>query len=125
MTSLTNKDYYLNQYKDIMGAVTLPDDLICKYLFNASNMVRRYTFGNIDETKSIIDDVQMCTCAVAEKLYEADTFGSDHTGVASEKVGDLSTTYEKTSDEKKNLKAEAAELIRTYLEDTGLMYCGG
>lgn len=122
--NLTDVTYYNGAYKSVMGATALPADSVDKYLYKASQLIRKYTFGNIDEEKQIPDSVQMCTCEVAEKLYEADTYGDKHAGKKSESVGDQSVTYEDSQQHKSKLKEEAISIIYTDLGDTGLMYAG-
>lgn len=123
-TSLTDATYYNDTYKTVMGAVTLPADSVGKYLYKASQLIRRYTFNNIDETQPITDDVQMCACEVAEKLYEADSYGNEHAGIKSESIGDQTTSYEDTQQNTTKLKEDAIGIIYTDLGDTGLMYAG-
>lgn len=122
--SYTDATYYNDTYKPVMGAAMLPAGAINKYLYKASQLIRNYTFRNIDETQTIPDNVQMCTCEVAEKLYEADTYGYDHAGKKSESIGDQSVSYEDTQQNQAKLKEEAVGIIYTDLGDTGLMYCG-
>lgn len=121
---LTDADYYNGTYKTAMGAVTLPDASVDKYLYKASQLVKQFTFDNIDTSNPISDDIQMCVCEVAEKLYEADTYGDKHAGKKSESVGDQSVTYEDSQQHKSKLKEEAISIIYTDLGDTGLMYAG-
>ena len=88
----------------------------------ASNEVRKYTFGNINETKPIPEDVKLCVCEVAEILFKNEKEGRTD-GVLSEKVGEYSVTYA-NKDSAEALNSKIAQTIRTWLLPTGLMYCG-
>ena len=73
----------------------------------------------------IPEDVQMCCCEVAEKLYLYDA-AKDNNGMILQSYGnDGDTGTYKTDD----LTAEAienavSEIIERWLIHTGLMYCG-
>ena len=87
----------------------------------ACNVVRTMTFGNIDESKEIQEEVQNCVCEVAELLYTQEHQNKTD-GVASEKVGDYSVSYRVKTDKEK--KIEVANVVSEWLSGTGLLYCG-
>lgn len=125
VTALTDSTFYSGTYKDTMGEVTIPLEVFGKWSIKASNLVRAYTFGNINENDTISDDVQMCVCEVAEHLYSCDQrdIESD-SSVASEKDGSWTTTYKdrKTVEQEDSMKS--VSIVRTWLSNTGLLYCG-
>lgn len=123
--ALTNSTFYDGTYKNTMGECTIPSDVFGKWSIKASNLVRAYTFNNIDETTTISDDVQMCTCELAEHLYSCDQRdnGSD-SSVASEKDGSWSVSYKDRKTVEHEDSSKSYNIIRTWLANTGLMYCG-
>lgn len=91
----------------------------------ASQEVRKYTFGNINESVTIPEVVQLCACEVAEHLYMCDKRSKEiDQGVTSEKDGTWSASYESTAEVERNNKLRTKDIITTWLIDTGLMYCG-
>lgn len=114
------KDKYLLGREAVIDATSFPF-----YERKASNEVRKYTFGNINESVTIPDVVQLCVCEVAEHLYNCDKRTKEtYQGVTSEKDGTWSATYESTAEIEKNNKLKTKDIITTWLLDTGLMYCG-
>ena len=87
----------------------------------ASEKVRSYTFGNIDETETIPESVQLCVCEVAECLLRQKK--QKERGLSSEKVDDYSVSY--LNDTRAESEADVSEIINRHLANTGLMYCGG
>lgn len=125
VTALTDKTFYDGTYKNAMGEVTIPPDVFKKWSIKASNVVRSYTFGNINENDTISDDVQMCVCELAEHLYSCNQRDSESdSSVASEKDGSWSASYKdrKTVEQEDSMKS--ASIVRTWLSNTGLLYCG-
>ena len=126
VTTLTDSTFYGSTYKDTMGGITIPLDVFGKWSIKASNIVKLYTFGNIDELIDIPEDVQMCVCEIAEHLYLCNQrdIESD-TSVSSEKDGSWSVSYKdrKTVEQEDSMKS--ASIVRTWLGNTGLLYCGG
>lgn len=125
VTALTDSTFYGGTYKDTMGECTIPSTAFDKWSIKASNIVRAYTFNNIDETTDIPEDVQMCVCEVAEHLYLCNQRDIEtDTSVASEKDGSWSVSYKDRSTVEKEDKSKAYDIIRTWLSTTGLLYCG-
>lgn len=112
-------DSYLSGREAVLEAASFPF-----WERKASKVVRRYTFGNIDENRPISEAVQGCVCELAELLYEHDLQKRKNDGIASEKVGEYSVSYraEKSAEE---VAQEVNGVVREWLEDTGLLYCGG
>lgn len=125
VTALTDKTFYGGTYKDTMGECTIPSDVFDKWSIKASNIVRLHTFGNIDESADIQEDVQMCVCEVAEHLYSCNQRDSESdSSVSSEKDGTWSVSYKDRSTVEKEDKSKSYDIIRTWLSSTGLLYCG-
>jgi hypothetical protein len=125
VTALTDSTFYNGTYKDTMGECTIPSEVFGKWSIKASNVVRAYTFNNIDETITIPDDVQMCVCEVAEHLYACNQrYIESDSSVASEKDGSWSVTYKDRRTVEREDKDKAADIILTWLANTGLMFCG-
>lgn len=92
------------------------------YSRKATQEIKRYTFGNIDEG-NIPGCVKLCCCEIAERLYEFDKL-NQHSGLVSEKVGDLSESYESGDTLKKVLSNEIRDVIYLWLANTELLYRG-
>lgn len=125
VTALTDSTFYDGTYKNTMGEVTIPSEVFGKWSIKASNVVRAYTFNNIDESIDIPEDVQMCVCELAEHLYSCNQRDSESdSSVASEKDGSWSVSYKdrKTVEQEDNMKS--VSIVRTWLSNTGLLYCG-
>ena len=117
---MTTYEFYTEKYLDGKEAV-LDAASFSRWERKASNMVRNMTFGNIDETGDIPEQVQMCVCEVAEVLVKQEK-RAEHDGVTSEKVGDYSVTY--AAQTKSDRQNEISSVVREWLQDTGLLYCG-
>lgn len=125
VTALTTFEYYDGTYKTAMGSVTVPHAEFNRYAIKASNMIRKYTFGNIDEAQEIPESVQFCCCELAEHMYHCAVRDADSSNnVASEKDGSWSVTYTSAESIRKNDEYEQKGIIYNWLADTGLMYCG-
>ena len=125
ITALTNWEYYNGTYKEAMGNVTIPQADFPRYTIQASKLIRKYTFGNIDESKAIVDDVQCCCCELAEQMYQCAVRDADsQNNVTSEKDGSWAVSYEsREKTEESDLKVQKG-IIYNWLINTGLMYSG-
>lgn len=125
VTALTDETFYGGTYKSTMGEATIPLEVFGKWSIKASNVVRAYTFGNINENDGISDDVQMCVCEVAEHLYSCNQrdIESD-SSVESEKDGSWSVSYKERRTVEQEDREKSAKIIITWLANTGLMFCG-
>ena len=94
MVSYTTVEYYTDKY--LMGRQAVIDTAVFPfYAQKATQVIKQYTFDNIDENKPFKDEIQMCCCEVAEHLYETEEHNkSKPVGVTSEKVGEYSVSYE-------------------------------
>lgn len=115
---MTNYKYYTEKYLSGRESV-LPESSFAFWERKASQLIRKQTFGNIDESTEIPEKVQLCVCEVAERLYQQE---QEDTVISSEKVGDYSVTYRNQSREEK--QKVISGIVREWLLDTGLMYCG-
>ncbi len=112
-------DSYLSGREAVLDTASFPF-----WERKASQVVQKYTFGNIGENEPISEVVQGCVCEVAELLYEHDRQKRKNDGIASEKVGEYSVSYrtEKSTEEKER---EVCGVVWEWLANTGLLYCGG
>lgn len=125
VTALTDDTFYNGTYKDTMGEVTIPLDVFGKWSIKASNVVKSYTFGNIDENVAIPEDVQMCVCEVAEHLYSCDVRDKESdSSIASEKDGSWSVSYKDRKTVNQEDSSKTYNIILEWLASTGLMYSG-
>ncbi|HAG04042.1 MAG TPA: hypothetical protein DCG28_01265 [Lachnospiraceae bacterium] len=114
--------YYTNYLVSSNGMPSIFFDEFDHWGNKASSYINLYTHGNIGE--EIPDEVKKCCCELAELLYKY-----EHTpaisGVTSEKVGDISKTYDNSETAVKSLSTQIKNIIYTWLANTGLLYQGG
>lgn len=115
---MTDYTFYTEKYLSGRGAA-LDTASFPFWERKASQEVRKYTFGNIDESRAIPEAVQMCVCEVAELLSRHEREDSN---IVSETSGKLSTTYKVKTSAEKNMEVYA--VISSWLENTGLLYAG-
>ena len=119
---MTDYSFYTDNYllgrKAVIDAASFPF-----WERKASQTVRILTYGNINESEPISENVQLCVCELAEALYRQDKAdGASGKKIASEHVGGHSVTYHMETDAEKMM--EIYNIIQTWLADTGLMYAG-
>ena len=126
IAALSDTTFYNGTYKDTMGETKIPPESFNRWAIQASNLIRSRTFGNIDESEPIIDAVQYCCCELAEYLYHCNKRDSEseNDGIASEKDGSWSVTYESREKVKENDMYVTKGIIYNWLANTGLLYCG-
>ena len=112
-------DYQFYQSFTADEAVFSTASCFNKYALKATMYINRYTFGNIKEPNN---EVKMCCCELAEKLYSYDE--QMEKGITSESVGDLSVHYESSVTITERTSKEIKAIIYNWLTNTGLMYCG-
>lgn len=121
MTVYADSNFYNREY--LSGtAAAIPSEMFGHYAIKASKYINQYTAGNIGE--EIPECVRMCCCELAELIYSCEN-GKSAGGVTTEKVGDISVSYESAESVKKNLQSQIKEVIRSWLADSGLLYRGG
>jgi hypothetical protein len=119
MTNYADYAYYTGTYK---GAV-IDAASFDYYSRAASQVIRRFTFGNINEN-AVSDEVKMCCCELAEHLYATEKQLKEAGGKTSEKVGEYSVSYEKLVDVRANGDLKSYQIIETWLAMIGLLYRG-
>lgn len=121
MTAYADYDFYCDEY--LCGKTApIPAEDFAYYAQKASAVIRQHTLGNIGE--EIPRAVMLCCCELAEQLHPI-AENSHSFGVSSEKVGDISTTYESAELQRQAMLKEQKRIINTWLSDTGLLYGGG
>lgn len=95
------------------------------YARTATKEIRARTFGNIDESGEIPDEVKMCCCEVAEKLHNIES-AKDSNGLVLQSYSNdgESGTYLASDLTDSGVSAALDGIVRSWLLDTGLMYCG-
>lgn len=126
MTVYADVNFFLNNYNAPGGgdassalAVAFP-----KYARKASTIINQYTRGNID-VEHIPEEVKLCCCELAETLYKASQTKASKEGVTSERVGDLSVSYESAESQRAAMPKMIKSIIYSWLADSGLLYTGG
>ncbi len=90
------------------------------YARRASQIIKQYTFNNIDEN-NIPEEVKMCCCAIAELMYRDELTESKNGGVSSESVQGWSKSYESTDSRKTALRNAQRDCVYKWLSGTGLL----
>lgn len=124
-------EFYTSEY--LLGkAPTVPEESFLYWEREARMQIDSYTFGRIESLPELPEKVRLCTCAVAEVLYQAGKAKSEQqeSGLAGPLASwsndgqsgtvDLSNS---TLTETGKMK-EVRRLIAKYLCNTGLMYRG-
>lgn len=124
MTIYADKNFYLDQY--LSGKEpTIPIDEIEYWLAQASRKINRRAFGKTDTLQEVPDEVKMCCCAVAEKLYQFESAKSENGMVLQSYGNDGETATYKTTDMSESaISSKVLEIIEEWLMPTGLLYCG-
>jgi len=124
VTIYADKNFYLDQY--LSGKEpTIPIDEIEYWLAQASRKINRRAFGKTDALQEVPDEVKMCCCAVAEKLYQFESAKSENGMVLQSYGNDGETaTYKTTDMSELAISGKVLEIIEEWLMPTGLLYCG-
>lgn len=123
MTLYADSVFYLNEYLSGKDAV-LPAQSSDFWLRKAQITLKTFTFDNIDESAAIPYEVKMCICEIAELIFNDEKNATLQGGVASESVGGWSKHYESSQQKEAHLQSKIKSCVRTWLSDTGLLYCG-
>ena len=112
--------YYTRTY---LGTVFQTDAVFARYVKRASVEIDHATFGRLSNMpcRAIPDEVRDAACAVAEKIYDIEVNGGGN--FASESNDGYSVSYRGTN-EAQTKSREIYRIIRTYLDNTGLLYRG-
>lgn len=91
----------------------------------ATKEIRARTFGNIKEDQELPEEVPMCCCEVAEWLAEANRKKDENGRILQSYSNDGdSGTYQIEDMSQGSKEIEITKIVRSWLLDTGLMYCG-
>ena len=117
-------EFYKNQY--LLGrAPKIPDVDFPYWAMLASGEIRQLTFNRVEDLGEIPDEVRMCCCELAEKLYSVESV-KDENGMVLQSYGnDGETGTYKTDDlSESGVQRSIVKIIRKWLVNTDLMYCG-
>ena len=90
----------------------------------ATKEIRARTFGNIRE-EEIPYEVQMCCCELAEYMAENARKKDENGRILQSYSNDGdSGTFQAEDLSVERIKRKVDEIVRSWLLDTGLMYCG-
>lgn len=121
MTVYADSDFYVLSYLGDRAAV-IPSDVFPFYARKASSCIKQYTADNIGE--DIPECVRLCCCELAELLYLSSN-GKSAGGVTSEKVGDITVSYESAQAARQALPKRIRSVVCSWLADTDLLCRGG
>ena len=114
MTVYADSSFYERTYLSGRTAV-IPSSEFGFYARRASNVLRQY---------DVPECVKSCCCELAELIYSAE-HGKAAQGIASEKVGDVSISYENADSLRQALPKQMKSAVYAWLADTGLLRRGG
>lgn len=117
-------EFYKNRY--LLGrASKVPDSDFAYWALLASGEIRQQTFNRVDDLEEIPEEVEMCCCELAEKMYSIE-FAKGENGMILQSYGnDGETGTYKTDDlSEAGIRKSMGQIIRKWLANTGLMYCG-
>lgn len=115
-------EYY---YETYYGSKLKDDDSFNYWMIQATSIIRNLTFGRIDQMEIIPEEVQMCCCEVAEKLYTQEA-AKEENGMILQSYGNDGETGTFKVDElsEEAVQKSILQIVRKWLARTGLMYCG-
>ena len=124
MKTYADIDFYKAEY--LLGrAPGITEEEFPHWAMLASGLIRNHTFGRIDGLSNVPEEVRMCCCEVAEKMYSAEAAKEDNGMVLQSYGNDGETGTYKVDDVSEDaVNRRATEIIRKWLLYTGLMYCG-
>lgn len=124
MRNYADVPFYIGRYSRT-GAPKIPDAEFDFYAMQASGEIRYKTFERIDELTEIPEEVSMCCCEVAEKLYALEVAKGENGMILQNYGNDGETGTYRTSDLSESaVQRSIARIIRKWLAHTGYMYCG-
>lgn len=124
MISYADLEFYKNSY--LMGRDSkIPDKEFPYWAVLASGEIRQRTFNRVDNMTDIPEEVKMCCCEAAEKLYLAEA-AKDENGMVMQSFSNdgESGTYKTDDMSETGIQRGISRTIRKWLIHTGLMYCG-
>lgn len=120
MTAYADEAFYKNEY--LCGKKAVINTAFYFYARRATQEIRRFTGSNIEES-DIPECVKLCCCEIAELIFNYES-GFHTIGVTSEKVGDISKSYESSQTMKQELSKNIRSAVYSWLSGTGLLYRG-
>ena len=91
----------------------------------ASKEIRARTFGKIDDGGNIPYEVKMCCCELAEKLALYEKMKDENGRILQSYSNDGdSGSFQAVDQTTMSLDKEIGQIIRSWLLDTGLLFCG-
>lgn len=124
MKSYADVGFYKDHY--LLGrAPKIPDADFPYWAMLASREIRQRTFSRIDDLAEVPEEAGMCCCELVEKLYAAESV-KDENGMILQSYGNDGETGTYKTDElsESGVRRSATRIIRKWLGNTGLMYCG-
>ena len=115
---------FSNYITDFQGALIKDVESFDRYCVQASQILRKRTFGRSDLPHyQNLDELVMCACALCDLLCnEAAEATASGKRITAETVGDHSQSYQLQT--KQECIEEQERAIRTWLGMTGLLYAG-
>lgn len=120
MTVYADYSYYERAYLNGRAAA-VPAEEFAFYAQKASACINQYTLDRIGA--AVPEEVRLCCCELTELFYRSACSGTAR-GVASEKVGDWSVSYENAEAARQALPKEIKSVVSLWLAGTGLLYRG-
>lgn len=124
MKSYADIEFYKDSY--LLGRTPkIPDAEFPYWAMLASGEIRQRTFGRVDALEDIPEEIRMCCCEVAEKLYLMESAKGENGMVLQSFSNDGESGTFKTDDmSEAGIRRGVSRCIRRWLIHTGLMYCG-
>lgn len=124
MKLYADSDFYFNEYLQGRSEVVPVNDFPY-WSTLATSEIKNRTFGRVDALGEVPENVQMCCCEVAEKLYVGENVKSDNGMVLQSYSNDGESATFKADDVSADaIQRSVEDIIRRWLSYTGLLYCG-
>jgi hypothetical protein len=124
MDAFVTRQYYETTYKGTsVPAIDFPALAIqASYEVDAVTFRRASATIKQVQSLSLIDDIQMATCAVVDALYQNNQQAANSfSGITSEKVGDYSRNFASASEATIAQKQMVYSAVERYLSMSGLL----
>lgn len=124
MKNYADTEFYKNQF--LLGrASKIPDAEFPYWVMLASGEIRQRTFNQVDSLDKIPDEVGMCCCELAEKMYSVESVKDENGMILKSYGNDGETGTYKTDDlSESGVRRSITRIVRKWLGNTDLMYCG-
>lgn len=119
--------FYINNYLNLEEGEEAPvkEGVFSSYAVKATKKIRHRTNGNICETEEIPEEVKMCCCELAERMQGYDAMKDDNGRILQGFSNDgNSGTFCVENLTEKSLEHGIDTIIREWLSNTGLLFCG-